>query len=243
MTDTAILAHARACMPEESCGLVVCPAGGENHYFPCRNISRTPTENFCIAPEEHVKAWRSGMVVALVHSHPGGEKFLSAADRRAQRRTGLPWWVVCNGEIYKYRNLPFLTGRLFVHGVADCYTLFRDAYHLAGIDLPDFERGDDWWRRGQNLYLDNLVKNGFRQVRHGIQAGDIILCCYASSVPNHAALYCGDQHILHHIPTQLSKREVYNEQWQRMTHSVWRYRGWQPSCFTGIYNDLVAGTD
>ncbi|EKH97818.1 hypothetical protein EC5905_1492, partial [Escherichia coli 5905] len=39
--------------------------------------------------------------------------------------------------------------------MTDCYTLFRDACHLAGIDMPDFEREDDWWRNGQNLYLDN----------------------------------------------------------------------------------------
>ncbi|MBC9184750.1 tail fiber assembly protein, partial [Escherichia coli] len=30
---------------------------------------------------------------------------------------------------------PHLTGRRFEHGVTDCYTLFRDAYHLAGIEM------------------------------------------------------------------------------------------------------------
>ncbi|HHE2827529.1 TPA: NlpC/P60 family protein, partial [Escherichia coli] len=76
----------------------------------------------------------------------------------------------------------------FEHGVTDCYTLFRDAYHLAGITLPDFAREDDWWRNGQNLYLDNLAENGFYRVSlSGAQAGDILLCCFGSSVPNHAA--------------------------------------------------------
>ncbi|HGN0346933.1 TPA: NlpC/P60 family protein, partial [Proteus mirabilis] len=70
------------------------------------------------------------------------------------------------------------------------------------------------------------------------QPGDIILCCYASSRANHAGIYLGNQTILHHIPNQLSKREEYNERWQRMTHSIWRYRDWQPSDFTGICNDL-----
>ncbi|KDV41706.1 hypothetical protein BU56_37950 [Escherichia coli O145:H25 str. 07-3858] len=50
------------------------------------------------------------------------------------------------GDIHKFRCVPHLTGRRFEHGVTDCYTLFRDAYHLAGIDMPDFEREDDWWR-------------------------------------------------------------------------------------------------
>ncbi|EOA1244308.1 phage tail protein, partial [Escherichia coli] len=81
---------------------------------------------------------------------------LSEADRRLQVQSDLPWWLVCRGTIYKYRCVPHLTGRRFEHGVTDCYTLFRDAYHLAGIEMPDFTREDDWWRNGQNLYLDNL---------------------------------------------------------------------------------------
>ncbi|HFS3715279.1 TPA: NlpC/P60 family protein, partial [Escherichia coli] len=122
-------------------------------------------------------------------------------------------------------------------------TLFRDAYHLAGITLPDFVREDDWWRNGQNLYLDNLAENGFYRVSPSCaQAGDILLCCFGSSVPNHAAIYCGNGDLLHHIPEQLSKRERYSEKWQRRTHSVWRHRHWSASAFTGIYNDLVAAS-
>ncbi|EAA5541771.1 TPA: phage tail protein [Salmonella enterica] len=241
MVSNNILAHADKCAPAESCGYVVSTGAGEQ-YLPCENISAEPTMYFCMAPEDYLRAQNAGDVVALVHSHPGGLPFLSEADRRLQVRSALSWWLVCNGRIHRFRSVPHLTGRRFEHGVTDCYALFRDAYHLAGIEMPDFTREDDWWRNGKNLYLDNLEKNGFRQVRYGAQPGDIILCCYASSVPNHAAIYCGEQTILHHIPTQLSKREVYNEQWQRMTHSVWRHRDWQPFCFTGIYNDLVAGS-
>ncbi|MCP9635207.1 NlpC/P60 family protein, partial [Escherichia coli] len=109
-----------------------------------------------------------------------------------------------------------LTGRRFEHGVTDCYTLFRDAYHLAGIEMPDFYREDDWWRNGQNLYLDNLEATGLYQVPlSAAQPGDVLLCCFGSSVPNHAAIYCGDGELLHHIPEQLSKRERYTDKWQR----------------------------
>ncbi|EKH58732.1 tail assembly protein K, partial [Escherichia coli NE037] len=48
--------------------------------------------------------------------------------------------------------------------MTDCYTLFRDAYHLAGTEMPDFHREDDWWRNGQNLYLDNMAVTGFYRV-------------------------------------------------------------------------------
>lgn len=118
-----------------------------------------------------------------------------------------------------------------------------DAYHLAGIEMPDFHRGDDWWRNGQNLYLDNLEATGLYQVPlSSAQPGDVLLCCFGSSVPNHAAIYCGDGELLHHIPEQLSKRERYTDKWQRRTHSLWRHQAWHASAFTGIYNDLSAAS-
>ncbi|WP_261558885.1 C40 family peptidase, partial [Escherichia coli] len=164
-------------------------------------------------------------------------------DRRLQVQSDLPWWLVCRGTIHKFRCVPHLTGRRFEHGVTDCYTLFRDAYHLAGIEMPDFHRGDDWWRHGQNLYLDNLEATGLYQVPlSSAQPGDVLLCCFGSSVPNHAAIYCGDSELLHHIPEQLSKRERYTDKWQRRTHSLWRHREWHASAFTGICNDLAAAS-
>ncbi|STP46003.1 phage tail assembly protein [Escherichia coli] len=174
--------------------------------------------------------------MALVHSHPGGLPWLSEADRRLQVQSDLPWWLVYRGAIHKFRCVPHLTGRRFEHGVTDCYTLFRDAYHLAGIEMPDFHREDDWWRNGQNLYLDNLEATGLYQVPlSAAQPGDVLLCCFGSSVPNHAAIYCGDGELLHHIPEQLSKRERYTDKWQRRTHSLWRHRAWARIC---LYGDL-----
>jgi cell wall-associated NlpC family hydrolase len=207
------------------------------------NISGEPEEYFQMSPEDWLRAEMQGEIVALVHSHPGGLPWLSEADRRLQVQSDLPWWLVCRGEIHKFRCVPHLTGRRFEHGVTDCYTLFRDAYHLAGIEMPDFHREDDWWRNGQNLYLDNLEATGLYQVPlSAAQPGDVLLCCFGSSVPNHAAIYCGDGELLHHIPEQLSKRERYTDKWQRRTHSLWRHRAWRASAFTGIYNDLVAAS-
>ncbi|EER8653841.1 TPA: phage tail protein [Escherichia coli] len=241
-TESAILAHARRCAPAESCGFVISTPEGER-YLPCVNISAEPEAYFRIAPEDWLRAEMSGEIVALVHSHPGGLPWLSEADRRLQIKSALPWWLVSQGDIHKFRCVPHLTGRRFEHGVTDCYTLFRDAYHLAGIDMPDFEREDDWWRNGQNLYLDNMEATGFCRVSLSrAQAGDILLCCFGASVANHAAIYCGNGELLHHLPEQLSKRERYSEKWQRRTHSVWRHRHWHASAFTGICNDLAAAS-
>ncbi|AHM46172.1 hypothetical protein CF58_14050 [Escherichia coli] len=43
--------------------------------------------------------------------------------------------------------------------------------------MPDFHRGDDWWRHGQNLYLDNLEATGLYQVR--CQRRSRAMCCCA----------------------------------------------------------------
>lgn len=218
------------------------PASVEIVLFP-PDISGEPEAYFRMSPEDWLSAEMQGEIVALVHSHPGGLPWLSEADRRLQVQSDLPWWLVCRGTIHKFRCVPHLTGRRFEHGVTDCYTLFRDAYHLAGIEMPDFHRGDDWWRHGQNLYLDNLEATGLYQVPlSSAQPGDVLLCCFGSSVPNHAAIYCGDGELLHHIPEQLSKRERYTDKWQRRTHSLWRHRAWHASAFTGIYNDLAAAS-
>ncbi len=159
-TESAILAHARRCAPAESCGFVISTPEGE-WYIPCVNISAEPEAYFRIAPEDCCGQRCRGRFVALVHSHPGGLPWLSEADRRLQIKSALPWWLVCRGDIHKFRCVPHLTGRRFEHGVTDCYTLFRDAYHLAGTEMPDFHREDDWWRNGQNLYLDNMAVTGF----------------------------------------------------------------------------------
>ncbi|WP_149017379.1 C40 family peptidase, partial [Escherichia coli] len=154
-TESAILAHARRCAPAESCGFVISTPEGE-WYIPCVNISAEPEAYFRIAPEDWLRAEMQGEIVALVHSHPGGLPWLSEADRRLQIKSALPWWLVCRGDIHKFRCVPHLTGRRFEHGVTDCYTLFRDAYHLAGTEMPDFHREDDWWRNGQNLSLIHI---------------------------------------------------------------------------------------
>lgn len=241
-TEQDILAHAAQCAPVESCGYVVRTDAGEM-YLPCENLSAEPTMYFRMAPEAYLRAQAAGDIVALVHSHPGGQPFLSEGDRCLQLQSALPWWLVCDGKVYKFRCVPHLTGRSFEHGVTDCYTLLRDAYQLAGIELPDFERQDGWWDRGENMYLDNFPDIGFYPVEpEATQTGDVLICCFASSVANHAAVICDNGELLHHIPDQLSKRERYTDKWQRRTHSIWRHREWRASAFTGIYNDLVAAS-
>lgn len=245
-TDTRlqheILQHAAQCAPCESCGYVV-RTPDDQLYIPVFNSSAEPTTQFRMTPRDYLNAQDAGEIQAVVHSHPGGTPWLSSTDRCLQVQSALPWWLVCGGRIRKFRCVAPLLARDFVHGSADCYALLRDAYHLAGVELPQLQYPDNWWRQGASLYLDNVQENGFYQVeREQAQPGDMVLACFASRTPNHCAVYCDNGQILHHLPNQLSKREDYSARWQQRTHSVWRNRHWQHSGFTGIYSDLAVNS-
>ena len=103
--------------------------------------------------------------------------------------------------------------------------------------MPNFEREDYWWEDGGNLYLDNIETQGFEQVKEP-QIGDVILISVGANVPNHAAIYVGDQMVLHHAPKRLSKRDLYDGYWLKHTHSIWRYREWSMLDFTVPLNSL-----
>lgn len=230
-----ILNHAKKCGETESCGFII----DNKTYLPCKNISPIPTENFEISPDDWIRAEDLGKITAIVHSHPNGLPILSMADQFFQQKTALDWWLVCDNKIHKFRYMQYLIGREFNHGIMDCYTLFRDAYHLCGLNFPNFVRENNWWDKGQELYLDNMSLNGFYQIQvSDIQIGDVILFMLNSKSANHAAIYVGNNSILHHLPKRLSKRDLFGGYWLNNYHSIWRHRKWRSLNFTAILNNM-----
>jgi len=240
----AIAAHALAEYPRECCGLVVLVSGNEV-YVPCRNIAEKPTDDFSMAPDDYARAEDMGSIVAVVHSHPGASARPSCADRKTCEQSGIDKWVIVSlgvqgdGSIALDDWFEFgpsgyiapLIGRVFVHGVHDCYDLIRSYYQLErGVTLPDFERPDKWWEDGaSNLYLDNFEKAGFADVGQdaALQVGDVLLMQIRSKngVPNHAGVYLGDNVMLHHMYGQLSGRTVWGGMWAHSLRTVLRYKG------------------
>lgn len=231
---TQILNHAKRCGDSECCGFVI----NNQYYLECHNIALDSQNHFEISVDDWIKAESLGDITAVVHSHPNGLPILSQADQFFQQQTKLAWWLVCDNNIYQFNYIKPLLGRDFLHGIDDCLTMVIDAYMLVGIPIPNYQRQDDWWSKGQNLYLDLLPLNHFEQVQTA-QEGDIILVCLGSKVPNHAAIYIGNQMILHHCPKRLSTRDLYNGYWLKYTHSIWRHKTWQPSAFTAILNNMA----
>jgi cell wall-associated NlpC family hydrolase len=56
-----------------------------------------------------------------------------------------------------------------------------------------------------------------------LQYGDAILMQLASPLPNHAAVYLGDQLILHHLQGRLSSRDLYGGYYLKSTARVLRH--------------------
>ncbi|HEY0173745.1 MAG TPA: M67 family metallopeptidase [Pyrinomonadaceae bacterium] len=83
-----MFAHARACSPEECCGLLGGGVAGARSAYPLRNVAPRPSVAYEAAPEELFEAQRSmrargESLAAVYHSHPrSAEPEPSPADVR-----------------------------------------------------------------------------------------------------------------------------------------------------------------
>ncbi|WP_373947539.1 C40 family peptidase [Pandoraea sputorum] len=212
------------------CGLLLVRKG-RMRYRGCRNLAQG-TEHFVMAPEDFAAAEDLGEVVGVVHSHPDSPAAPSEADLVGCEATGLPWHILSwptddLRTIEPSGYIAPLIGRTFAHGVLDCWSLVRDFYaRELGIELPDFERRDDWWAQGENLYMEGYPKAGFVVVNQDApeKVGDVILMQRRAEVPNHAGVYLGGGLMLHHMHGRLSTREVYGGYWREITRCVLRHQ-------------------
>lgn len=224
------LEHARQVSPREACGLIIIEKGRERLVI-CQNVADESTDQFEISTKDYVAAELRGEVVAVVHSHPKTNPLPSEADRVACEATGLEWHIVATitGDWHSFRPSGYkapLVGRTWAHGLLDCYSLVRDYYaEELGIQLPDFDRAAEWWHKGFNLYIENFEKAGFVEVKDGsLKKHDVILMQVPRSpVTNHAAVFLGNDKILHHIYKRLSSREIYSGMWAKCTTKIVRH--------------------
>jgi len=248
----AIERHALVDYPREACGLIVA-TGNRQKYVPCRNAA-DDGRDFRLPAEDYAAAEELGQVLAVVHSHIDRDAQPSETDRVSCEATGLPWHIVVVGQDagedaatvrdwHTFAPCGYvapLVGRSFHHGTLDCYGLVRDFYaRELEIELPDFERPDDWWAQpdAPELYLDNFGSAGFIQVNSEPRYGDVLLMQYRSERTNHAGIYLGDSGLktqpglhpvphamLHHAMPRLSERVMYAGYWRDITRITVRHR-------------------
>ena len=240
-TQAAILNHAAACYPRESCGVIV-----GRKYIECQNIADSDSE-FVIDPRDIVRAEQTGEIEAIVHSHPDGSTKPSTFDRLQMPLHGVPWVIATYPEIEikVHEPLPYvapLINREYIHGVLDCYSIVRD-YYARELDIPldNFERVDRWWEdaSSQDLYTSNFKSQGFVEV-DDLQRHDVILCrVQPTEHVNHALIYLGDDGqltsepseqivgdhlVLHHPYLRRARREIYGNIWQERTAVIIRHQ-------------------
>lgn len=228
--------------PQEMCGAIADIHDKGRRFFAIDNIAENPEETFEMNPKGWQALAADGEIVAVVHSHPNGEPFLSGADRQMQIQTGLPWILAVGGRLKQFRCCPHLRGRVFEYGKADCGALIRDAFMLMGIDLPDHTRGDIDDDAEHEYLRKHFERVGFVRVSDGLRGGDVILTSYGGHA-NHAALYLGNGQILHHAYNQLSRREPFNQWWSERIDSVWRLPEFEPEMLQAVENDLLHSVD
>lgn len=249
-TQLKIDQHLISAYPMEGCGLLL-----ENgDYFPCDNLSVTPLESFRIGAEQFAEAEEISPVIGVVHSHPNWSSLPSDGDRVSCENLGLKWHIYSinkNSDGQTVRDgysvlepsgwrAP-LVGRTFTHGTLDCLQVVLDYYlYEKGIDLGKYDREDDWWNNGGDLYRELLPKAGFVKLDGDpssikYEEGDVVLMQVRSPVPNHAGVYLVNgtlksqpelyptpDSILHHMYGRSSNREVFGGYWLKCAVSVWR---------------------
>jgi proteasome lid subunit RPN8/RPN11 len=223
--QSEIFEHAKECYPRECCGLIVI-VKGRKKYKPCRNIATGL--QFAIHPEDYAIAEDSGVIDTVVHSHPNLSPLPSPADLIGCEQSGLKWLIISypSGNIYEFEPSGYvmpLYGRSFQHGTVDCFTFIRDYYKQElNIDMPDYYRADDWWLSGESHYIDRAENAGFYPV-DDLQVNDVILMQVGSQVPNHGAVYVGDNKIAHHQVGRLSSLDVYGGWYLKITSGILRH--------------------
>lgn len=119
-----------------------------------------------------------------------------------------------------YRSL---IGLPWQYGINDCFSLVRRYYALAGVMLPDFKRPERL-ETSPSIFLEQAGALGFCETAlSDLRAGDVLIMRLGTDAPMHAAIYVGDQQILHQRMNSVSGVEALTRYYLRKTAAAFRY--------------------
>lgn len=120
-------------------------------------------------------------------------------------------------------NYRALTGRQWSYGQNDCFSLLRDYYKLLGIDVPDFPRPESL-ERTESLFLKYARAVGFDEVPFNERMPhDVIIMRLGTKSPMHAAIYVGNNKILHQRMNSISALEPLGRYYRQSVAAVFRH--------------------
>ena len=94
-----LVAHARAELPNESCGMLAVDGESFTQFFPAQNEFASPMR-FRIDSGDQIRIWNSidelGQEAAIFHSHPNSEASPSQTDINLARDWPGAIWVICS---------------------------------------------------------------------------------------------------------------------------------------------------
>ena len=86
----AMVAHLRACAPDEGCGLAALRGEAVVDFEPARNVHETPRTRYAVHPADLLRAADledSGAQIVIVHSHPESPAKPSPTDIAIAQQT------------------------------------------------------------------------------------------------------------------------------------------------------------
>ena len=116
-----------------------------------------------------------------------------------------------------------LIGLPWQYGINDCFSLVRRYYALAGVMLPDFERPERL-ATSPSIFLEQAGALGFCETAlSDLRVDDVLIMRLGTDAPMHAAIYVGDQQILHQRMNSVSGVEALTRYYRMKTAAVFRY--------------------
>ncbi len=194
-------------------------------------------------PDDVMAAEDKGDVVAVWHSHTDQPATPSEADLAGCEATQLPWVITAIHKNYDDSidvdfvfsspvvfhptgfEMPY-TGRIYAFGV---FRLLDPVSRLSWPriwDQPEPPRksfaSPNWSEGDVDILGDNFAGEGLVRLANGEepQKGDIFFMQYGK-MPDHCAVYIGDDQILHHHKDRLSCRAVFGGMYKKhVTHHL-----------------------
>jgi|TARA_R100000458_G_C8272873_1_gene247715 cell wall-associated NlpC family hydrolase len=120
-------------------------------------------------------------------------------------------------------NYKSLVGRQWSYGKFDCFTIVKDYYKILGIFIPDYTRPDDI-DTTKSIFIEEAENCNFKLVPFEDRIkNDVLIMKLGTKNPMHAAIFLGDNRILHQRFDSLSCIENYSLYYRRSTKAVYRY--------------------